>query len=113
MEIQEFQEFNDWLDEAMALEVNGTLCQMVKEKWDDNTVCAIHFGDISEDVSDLDMDNDIDRFGFGILSAYLGDCEVEMEKDQYDRPYASVKDLRCDDDEDNEYTIRRLFWEGE
>lgn len=108
MNIDKFQEFVRWVDECSVIEVNGTLCQVVKEKFDDGQVCAIHFGDIGEDIQDIDLDNDIDRFGFAILSAYAGDCEIKHDTDQYDRPYVELHDERTDE----KFVIRRLFPEG-
>lgn len=103
----EFNDFVDWAKEAPVIDVNGTLCQIITEG-DDDFTGAIHFGDIGEDIQDIDLDNDIDRFGFAILSAYIGDCEIELTKDQYDRPYAIVRDERTDE----QFTITRLFQEG-
>ena len=103
----EFYEFIDWAKEAPAIEVDGTLCQIIIEEEDD-FIDAIHFGDITEDIQNLDLDNDVDRFS--ILSAYIRDCEIELTQDQYDRPYVILTDKRGEEDET--HNIVRLFQEG-
>jgi len=106
----EFNDFIDWVKDAEVIQVDGTLCQFIMEHFDDGQPCAIHFGDIGEDIQDIDLDDDIDRFGFSILSAYISDCEIELTNDQYDRPYVVLTDKRCEEDET--HRIVRLFQEG-
>jgi hypothetical protein len=98
-----FEKFVEWAENAEFITVDGNLSQILTEKWDDGTVCAIHFVDHGVDIQDLDMDDDLDRFGHCFLNAYIGDSEIQYDfgsvaEDGFKYPSVTLYDERTEEE---------------
>ena len=99
-----YQDYIDWVCEAPFFTVDGELCKIIMQEVDSETAAFIAW-DVDE--NDIVLEDEEDFEDFCHLSVSEGD-NIELDKDQYDRPYVTIRNAISD----KETIVTRFFQEG-